>query len=185
MLEKLGRKHTEWIALLVNMGCHRDKAEDIVQDMYIKMDRMFKAGTNIEYKDTGEVNRVYVYKTLFSLFVDGKRKYSRTGIKTEQLVENMVVSEEDAFDYTSLVEEDKSFNQLTKSVLSEMSEWDSYYSILCKLYFSSSYSMRELARELDCGLTHIYNVIKIHREILQDKFAEDWEDFNNKDYDKI
>ena len=97
----------------------------------------------------------------------------------------MIATEVETFDYESFTEEDESFNKLTKNVLGEMSEWDSYYSILCKLYFSSSYSMRELASELDCGLTHIYNVIRVHRDILQEKFAEDWEDFNNKDYDKI
>ena len=30
-----------------------------------------------------------------------------------------------------------------------------------------------------------YNTIKNHREIIQDKFKEDVEDFRNKDYDKI
>ena len=185
MLEKIAKKHKEWIALTVNMGCKRSDAEDVVQEMYLKINRLIEKGVDLRYRDTEEVNRLYIYRTLFSIFIDSKRKHSRTGIKTTELDENLAMVDDDIIEFDFTKNENYAFNKLTKKVLAEMGSWNSYYAILCKLYFSTDYSMRDLAKELDCGLTHIYNVVKIHREILQEKFTEDWEDYVNKDYDKI
>ncbi len=37
MLDKLAENHKKWIAIAYNMCKCKDKANDIVQDMYIKM----------------------------------------------------------------------------------------------------------------------------------------------------
>lgn len=178
MLAKVAEYHNIWIAMLLNMGCRVDNAEDLVQEMYIKLDRLIKSGTDISYGDN-DINRAYVYRTLWSLFIDGKRKKK---IQMVELVENMVEGEEDIVgEYEA---EDDCFNGLTLKVRQEMNTWHQYYSSLCKLYFSSDYSMRDLAKELDCGVTHVYHTINTHRDLLRDKFSEDWEDFKNKDYDK-
>jgi DNA-directed RNA polymerase specialized sigma24 family protein len=42
MLEKLAVHQELWIKMLVNLGCKIDVAEDLVQDMYLRMHRLVK-----------------------------------------------------------------------------------------------------------------------------------------------
>lgn len=76
MIEKtlilIAEKHKTWIDIVVSFGCHKETAEDIVQEMYIKIHKKLTKGLNIMYKD--EINYYYIFKTLKSLFYDLKRK---------------------------------------------------------------------------------------------------------------
>ena len=42
MLELLAKEHTLWLKMVINMGCSKDVAEDIVQEMYLKLYRLIK-----------------------------------------------------------------------------------------------------------------------------------------------
>ena len=78
MLELLAKEHTLWIKMVINMGCYKDVAEDIVQEMYLKLHRLIKDENKIMYNDD-EVNRFYVFVTLKNLYIDyrkAKGKYN-------------------------------------------------------------------------------------------------------------
>jgi hypothetical protein len=49
----------------------------------------------------------------------------------------------------------------------------------------SHVGMRQLARDTDISLNSIYNSIKKYKEIIREKFSEDWEDYINQDFDLI
>ena len=36
-LEKLARRHKEWIAMVESLGCNKSESEDVVQDAYLKV----------------------------------------------------------------------------------------------------------------------------------------------------
>ena len=69
------KKHQQWIEIVESFGCNEWTAEDIVGEMYIKLDRVIKQGKDIT-RD-GEINYFYVFKVLTSIFLDLKRKEAK------------------------------------------------------------------------------------------------------------
>ena len=69
----IAKKHKEWINIVISFGCGKEIAEDIVQEMYIKIQLKLEKGLDIMYSKE-EINYYYIFKTLRSLFYDLKRK---------------------------------------------------------------------------------------------------------------
>ena len=70
---KVAAKHKEWIDIVLSFGCDQETSEDIVQEMYIKIQLKLEKGLDIMY-DEKEINYYYIFKTLKTLFYDLKRK---------------------------------------------------------------------------------------------------------------
>ena len=69
----IAKKHETWIDIVCTFGCTRRIAEDITQEMYIKIQLKLEEGKlDIMYND--EINYYYIFKTLNSIFIDLKRK---------------------------------------------------------------------------------------------------------------
>ena len=66
-------KHKEWLNIVLSFGCKPEISEDIVQEMYIKIQLKLEKGLDIMYNEK-EINYYYIFKTLKSLFYDLKRK---------------------------------------------------------------------------------------------------------------
>ena len=71
----IAEKHETWVDIVYSFGCTRETAEDIVQEMYIKIHKTLSKGlaTNIMYNGE-EINYYYIFKCLNSIFIDLKRK---------------------------------------------------------------------------------------------------------------
>jgi len=80
-------KHQVWIDIVSSFGCNKETAEDIVQEMYIKIDKKIKNGLNIDFGET-DYNYYYIFKTLKTLFLDLKRKESKVQIIELENVRN-------------------------------------------------------------------------------------------------
>jgi len=76
MIEKqmilIAQKHDKWIDIVLSFGCNKRTAEDLVQEMYYKIQCKLEAGLDIIYED--DINYYYIFKTLKTLFYDLKRK---------------------------------------------------------------------------------------------------------------
>ena len=83
MLSKIFQKHKIWIDIVSSFGCNKDTAEDIVQEMYIKIQRNLNNGLDINYDD--DYNYFYIFKTLKSMFLDLKRKEAKIIIAKSKL----------------------------------------------------------------------------------------------------
>ena len=66
-------KHKEWVEIVLSFGCKQETAEDIVQEMYYKIQLKLEKGLDIMYNEE-EINYYYIFKTLRTLFYDLKRK---------------------------------------------------------------------------------------------------------------
>ena len=66
-------KHKEWVEIVLSFGCKPEVAEDIVQEMYYKIQLKLEKGLDIMYNEK-EINYYYIFKTLRTLFYDLKRK---------------------------------------------------------------------------------------------------------------
>lgn len=67
-------KNDDWIRIAISFGLNKQTAEDLVQEMYIKIFLKLKEGTDIMY-DNNEINYYYIFNTLRWLFLDLKRKH--------------------------------------------------------------------------------------------------------------
>ena len=68
----LAKKHKTWIEIVCSFGCNKTIAEDIVQEMYIKILLRLENGLDIMYEQ--EINYYYIFKVLKTLYIDLKRK---------------------------------------------------------------------------------------------------------------
>ena len=184
MLELLAKEHTLWLKMVINMGCSKDVAEDIVQEMYLKLHRLISDQNKIMYNDD-EVNRFYVFVTLKNLYIDyrkAKNKYTFF----EYLETDGEDQEDEMFinDMTDL-EKDKAFTNLMSSITEEINSWHLYDAKLCNTYYKSNLSLRDISTGSKISLTSIFNSVKNYKKILKDKFEEDVLDFYNGDYHLI
>lgn len=76
LLSVIFDRHDEWCYLVRAFGCNKDTAEDIVQDMYLRMHKVIDSGTDIMFNDK-EINSYYILKTLKSIYIDKTRKDRR------------------------------------------------------------------------------------------------------------
>ena len=77
VLEKIYLKHKIWIDIVKSFGCNEETAEDLTQEMYIKLKRKLDDG--IDFGDD-DYNYFYIFKALKSLFLDLKRKESKVSV---------------------------------------------------------------------------------------------------------
>ena len=79
VLEKIFLKHNIWIDIVKSFGCNEETAEDLTQEMYIKLKRKLDDGLDIDFGDD-DYNYFYIFKALKSLFLDLKRKESKVSV---------------------------------------------------------------------------------------------------------
>jgi predicted DNA-binding protein YlxM (UPF0122 family) len=179
MLEKLAENHNLWIKMVINMGCDKHIAEDIVQSMYLRIHRLVTDEKKIMYNDD-EVNRFFIYVTLKNMFVDfvkARNKYTFFEyMETDDIEEGL---EDIEFD------EQEAFHNLVDSMSSEIMSWERYDIILSQLYFKTDLSLRDIANGSGISLMSIYNSIKNYKNILNNKFMDDYQDYMNGDYHLI
>jgi len=86
-IEQLYDKHKTWIKIVKSFGCNDAIAEDLVQEMYIKIIIKVKNGLDIRYNEK-EINYYYIFRTLNSLFIDLTRKKKNIYIEGLENIKN-------------------------------------------------------------------------------------------------
>ena len=86
-IEQLYDKHKTWIKIVKSFGCNDAIAEDLVQEMYVKIIIKVNKGLDIRYNET-EINYYYIFRTLNSLFIDLTRKKKNIYIEGLENIKN-------------------------------------------------------------------------------------------------
>lgn len=186
MWEILTRRHKEWISMAVSICKDIHLANDIVQDMYLRLNKYLDKPEKI-IKD-GEVNSYFIYITLRNLFYDVKKSHKAEISKNYSDVENISILSALAEIPEETEENDgmeKAYLTIFEAIDKEVSTWHWYDQKLFRLYYYTPQSLRDIAGDTKISLTSIYNSCKNYRKIIEEKFGEDIEDFFNQDYDKI
>lgn len=186
MWEILTNRHKEWISMAVSICKDVHLANDIVQDMYLRLNKYIDNPEKI-IKD-GEVNSYFIYITLRNLFYDAKKSQKTEISKDYSDIESISILSALA----EIPEEtegndvmEKAYLTIFEAIDKEVSTWHWYDQKLFKLYYYTNQSLRDIASDTKISLTSIYNSCKNYRRIIEEKFGEDIEDFFNQDYDKI
>jgi len=155
ILELAFKRHKNWIEIVESFGCNRDTAEDLVQEMYIKLDRIASSGTDLTYKD--DINYFYVFKMLSTMFLDLKRKEGRSIIlNLDQLPDGTI--EQDMTDYEEKYE-------IMMNAMDEVYWYDrKVYEII-----DDGLSISELSRKTNISYYSLYNTFNKVRKFLKSK----------------
>lgn len=154
ILEKLFDKHKTWCNIVRSFGCKEDMVEDIVQDMYLKIAKLLKKGTDITYGED-DVNYFYIYKTLTSIFLDYVRRNKRIAEYDFELYET---TDSAQVDYL------KNYEKILDS-LNDLYWYDrKVYEIV-----DSGESIRELSKKTGIAYHSLYNTYRKVKKHLKDK----------------
>jgi len=150
LLSKIFKKHRIWIDIVSSFGCNKDTAEDIVQEMYIKIQKNLNNGLDINYDD--DYNYYYIFKTLKSMFVDLKRKESKV----------FIFNIDDQPSYFNHIN-DVNYQEAYKKVQTEL---DKLYWYDKKVYqlLEGNESVAKLSRKTNIPYHSLYNT---YRKVLE------------------
>ncbi len=183
VLEVLAEKHNDWIAMATSFGLSEDDSKDIVQDMYICIDKAVSDVERIMYKDKG-VNTFYIYTTLKNLHWQGYYKGSSSrktpDIKCFSEFKNNV-NIMDTEEFECMDEElfnSVSLNDIKKGVDSIKKEWHWYDRDIFDLHFEKGVSMRKLAKGTTISLSSIFNTIDNGRNKIRKELKDQWDSYN-------
>ena len=146
----VAKKHDTWVDIVSTFGCNRTVAEDITQEMYIKIQLQVEKGLDITYED--DINYYYIFKTLKTLFLDLKRK--KKGIVMVNIDDEYVKSLGKA-----VATEDVNFDSAHKEVEDELSKMYWWNRKVFEIV-NEGESIAEFSRKSKISYTTLYNTYK-------------------------
>ena len=146
----IAKKHDTWVDIVCTFGCNRVTAEDIVQEMYIKVFLKLQKGLDIMYED--EINYYYIFKTLKTLFIDLKRKGKNITIVT--------------LDNIHLTNEDVNYIESYEKIKNELNKMYWYDKQVFNI-INSGESIAEFSRRSHIRYYSLYNTYKKVKEKLK------------------
>lgn len=187
MMELLSKYHKLWISMGLSMGVPQHLVEDIVQEMYLRLNKYVKNPKKIMYNKT-DVNKFYVYITIKNLYNDYLKERNRHQIVRLDDIEVTyeIVEPTTEGQLKAEREKQKAEEKLIDMIQDEVSSWDRWYDQkLFKIYYETDISMRKLSKDTNISVTSIFNSCKNYKQILNTKFAEDFQDYINGDFHLI
>jgi hypothetical protein len=184
MMELLSKYHNLWIAMGLSLGIPRDLVEDFIHEMYLRLDKYIKDPEKIMYNDT-DVNKFYIYVTLKNLWNSYlKERSKRNVLRIDDLDVVYEIVEPNNFEFE--LKKQKAEEAMVDKIKKEVDSWDNWYDQkLFKIYYESDISMRKLSKDTHISVTSIFNSCKNYKQILNTKFAEDFQDYINGDFHLI
>ncbi len=175
-LSIVAERHNEWVSIVKSFGEY-DFCEDIVQEAYLTI---YKYADETKVIRNGIVSRGYMYFTLRSLYYqyyNSKRKIDKVSLDDEEFTIQIPNN--------SQMDEQVAFHKICTMIDDHIDSWRWYEKKLFSLYRDTELSIRGIAKETNISWVSIFNTLKHAKNELNEKFREDWEDYQNKDYDRI
>ena len=179
MLEKLASKHSDWVRIAKSFTGNLEDAQDLVQEMYIRVYNANKTLEDISYGN--DVNRYFVWTVLFNMHkTDYRKGNSYKAVKTFPLLEQ---DDTIADNYTG--EKQESFEVIMTKIEDLVSSWDINHRQIFELYFMQGQSLRKIASGTGIGLSWIHAEVKEIREKLIAELGEDVQDYFHQDWEHL
>lgn len=173
MLERIAKRDKDWRRIALKVCKNKNDADDLVQDMYLKLHSISEKYPDKHIKDS------YAMYTLYSLFTDKCRKATvlqKKECKIEDAktkVNNTITQlSNDSISYELDDEELKLINKIK-----ELDK--AFYQIYLEMNYSQS--IRSIAKELGTDYGFIYRRLKKARKfILEDEYDTKYKNKRNK-----
>tara|TARA_R100000734_G_scaffold4042_1_gene3566 strand:- start:3904 stop:4386 length:483 start_codon:yes stop_codon:yes gene_type:complete len=157
ILEKAYEKHKTWVNICKSFGLDYATAEDLTQEMYIKLHHITEKGTDITY-NKDELNYYYIFKILYTMFLQLKKKKDRVFFVDEEILQNVESAEQVYFQ-----EVEKKFND-------EFSKLHWYDQKVFEIIASGT-KISELSRKTTITYISLYNTYRNVKKILKKKIG--------------
>ena len=170
-IEEISRSHNEFIQVVKTFGGNIDP-QDIVQEMYLRIDYHLKKHPN------KEINFFYCWTTLRHIFFDMYKKDTKYCDMDIQDFHNIEATNDD-------IQEEEAYNlieQKAKNIVNNLHYFDSK---LFEIYSKEKTSIRKLADETNIGRRTIFDSLKKTKELIKEELKEDYEDYKNEDYELL
>lgn len=139
----MARSHSKWVRVARSFGLDVE-AEDLVQDMYLKIyDWKGKYNKTLMFNES-EVNYYFVFLVLRNLYLDKCKKQK----KTIRVGENFIK--------IATVENNLEYEQELKILKDEINSWHLYDRKIYELIYKEGYSMLELSKKTGIDYYSIY-----------------------------
>lgn len=171
-LKYIAKYHNEYLKIVRSWG-EFDYAEDIVQEMYLRINRYT---TEEKIVTNGEVNKAYVWFVLRNIYNDLKKAGNK--VEISRLSDKLDIEDE-------VSEEKHGYERFSNKLDNEINKWEWYDAMLFRVYMKQDLSMRDIAERSHISLSSIFNTIKNCKERIKENCSEDYEDFINEDYERI
>ena len=174
LLNELAKHHNEWVHIVKTFGEH-NTCEDIVQEMYIKLNKYTKLD-NIT--NNGKLNKSYVWLTLRNLYYNQQKQSNKVNyidIEDCKGLEALNTSNEEL----------SAQSRLNDKVNGEIESWHWADKLLFEIYLNEGKSMRKLAEDTGISVTTIFWTIKKCKQRLRENVGEDYDDYYNRDFELI
>ena len=158
LVEHTYRKHHTWlIQCAYNFTNNKDKSEELVQDLYLRLMEM-KDCKKIMYKQ--DVNLYYLYRMLKSIFLNGLKKQTST-LPLDDDLYNLAAEE---YSYSA----DNEFEErlrLTNECLDEMYWFDAK---LLRVYLDEDHSIQSLHNVTGISNSTIWSSLKKTKKYVKE-----------------
>lgn len=180
MLELIANQHKHWIKVVNHYGEH-EMAEDIVQEMYLKINKYLDRAVT-----DGEVNGGYVRFVLMTMTYDYK--------KYKQKIDKFSIG--DGFDIEQNVNlDDWGYGRFLRRLDQEINSWDDFDKKVFKLYVGTygtqnikthglKVSIRRFSKESGISIMTIFKTLKHCKQRIKDNCHEHWEDYRNEEHER-
>ena len=187
ILNILSKRHKEWIKMAKSFNLSDNDANEIVQEMYLRLYNYTKSIDKIMYNKE-EVNTFYIYITLRNLFYSkftnyGKSKNKKMILfsdidedKFNTLINRMV---DDNQEYDDNIKKKINLEQLCDKIDSVIEDWYWYDKKLTKLYFNTKMSMRDISKETKISLSSIFNTLTNAKEKIRNETKEEYKKYKS------
>ena len=168
-LNIVSKYHNKWVLIVKSYGEQRF-AEDIVQDMYLKLHRMSIANTNEDefldkvLKNNKEPNGAYIRMVLFTLFIDLKKEQNK--LKETNIEDYSYCLDVSTTDFDN--------EQFEKKLEEEKQSWYAYDRILFDIYTQNKFSMRDIANGTGIPLKSIFLTINKCKDKIRENLEVDY-----------
>ena len=183
MMQQVYRSHKKWLEITITFGVTKDRAKDIVSEMYLRLYQKIKKGQDISYN--GQPNYWYIYKMLRGIYIDYVRKYKK--------IEKLYLKIDTNGDVVCINRDGKNLTKtVTKLQAPKIFNYDLYYKKYLKilkqeknnksnLYFhqqhfkvfeeidTNNLSVTEYSKIKNKGYYSVYNSYTKAKEILKNK----------------
>lgn len=139
----------------MSFGCTKDNAQDIVQDMYLRMHKYVENPERIMYNED-EVNTYFVFVVLRNLYISSQKSMS-----FDQLEDIDGEMEEPNYDY------ENAYNRLLDELWEEVESWHWYDTKLFKLYHNTDMTIKKISEETKISERSIWNTLDNGRKRIQ------------------
>lgn len=173
LMIELSKYHSEWCKIVRSFGVSSDTCEDVVQDMYLRLnklssyEKLFKNGT---------ISKSYVWITLRNLqFQQFKQDNLTISLSNYDI----------QIDENCTLDEVKARSNFNVKINKEVCKWNMYDQLLFSIYMNDSISMRDISKGSGITLRSIQRTLENCYRRLRQNVGEDYQDLINKDYELI